>query len=379
MDLSRFHAEFERNFTERSDLGASVSVWQDGRPLLDLAAGFQDREKAVPWTAATPVLFWSATKGPAVACVHHVCVAKGIDLESPVAGVWPEFGRAGKERITFAEVLSHQAGLPALSEPVPVTDYAAVIAALESERPQWLPGEGHGYHPRTFGFLLDEIVRRLAGEALGVYWREHFAKPMGLALWIGVPPEHLAEVAPIFPARRAPPRGDPFYTAYLTAETLTSRAFAAPRGLNGPAAMNTPESRQTSYPAFGGIGTAHGLAKFYAMLAGGGEIEGRRYLGPESIRAMQTTRVQGPDRVLLTETAFSLGFMKDPVAPDGRKLRTVFGPSVSAFGQPGAGGSHAFADPAHRVSFAYVMNQMDPGVLPGEKSLRLVEAAFAEG
>ena len=88
----------------------------------------------------------------------------------------------------------------------------------------------------------------------------------------------------------------------------------------------------------------------------------------------QRTLVQGVDRVLLTDTAFSAGFMRDPVSLDGKKLRAIFGPSPSAFGHPGAGGSHAFADPERRIGFAYVMNQMEPGVLPGPKALRLVEA-----
>ena len=92
---------------------------------------------------------------------------------------------------------------------------------------------------------------------------------------------------------------------------------------------------------------------------------------------MTTTLTQGPDRVLLLDTAFSAGFMRDPADSDGRKLRQNFGRSSGAFGHPGAGGSHAFADPENGLSFAYVMNQMEPGVLPGPKSLRLVEALYA--
>jgi CubicO group peptidase (beta-lactamase class C family) len=141
--------------------------------------------------------------------------------------------------------------------------------------------------------------------------------------------------------------------------------------------MNTPEARSAAYPAFGGVGTAQSLAKFYGMLANGGELDGRRYLQPAMIEAMQTPLTQGPDRVLLLETAFAAGYMKDPVDASGRKVRELFGPSRAAFGQPGAGGSHAFADPECGLSFAYVMNQMEPGVLPNAKALKLVEAMYA--
>ncbi|RYD76487.1 MAG: class A beta-lactamase-related serine hydrolase [Verrucomicrobiaceae bacterium] len=140
--------------------------------------------------------------------------------------------------------------------------------------------------------------------------------------------------------------------------------------------MNKPETLTTSFPGFGGVGNARSLAKFYAMLANGGELDGRRFFEPHLLDWMSTTQTSGQDRVLLLETAFSAGFMQDPVATEGAKLRSTFGPSLRAFGHPGAGGSHAFADPDRRLSFAYVMNQMEPGVLPGVKSLRLVDALY---
>jgi CubicO group peptidase (beta-lactamase class C family) len=147
--------------------------------------------------------------------------------------------------------------------------------------------------------------------------------------------------------------------------------------------MNAPDGRRASLPGFGGIGTAAALAKFYAMLAAGGSPDGRTFFKAETLAWMHTTLAQGDDRVLLIDTAFSAGFMKDPlvltgapVSPAGEKQRAMFGPSLSAFGHPGAGGSHAFADPEHGIAFAYVMNQMEPGVLPGPKALRLVEAIY---
>ena len=377
MDLARITELFRENFTRLGDLGASVSVWRDGVEVLSLADGWCDHEKTQPWTAETPVLFWSATKGLASACLLHALQERSLDPAMRVSECWPEFAQGGKERITIAEVLSHQAGLPALSQPVPVTDYAAVVAALAAEPPHWRIGEGHGYHPRTFGFLVDEILRRLAGTPLRAYWRTHFAEPLALDVWIGVPPEIVPRVAPVFPARTAPPQGDEFYTAFLTAGSFTAQSFASPRGLHSAATMNRPETLTASFPGFGGVGTARGLAKFYAMLASGGALDGRRFFAKPALDWMTTTLTQGRDRVLLMDTAFSTGFMRDPVDARGEKTRTLFGPSPTAFGQPGAGGSHAFADPEHRISFAYVMNQMEPGVLPGAKSLRLIDALYA--
>ena len=374
MPTAKLTALFQENFTAFGELGASVCVWRDGREVLSLAGGFRDRAQTEPWTAETPVLFWSATKGLAAACLLHACEARGVALDTRVAALWPDFAQAGKERVTLAELLSHRAGLAALSRAADAQDHAAVAAALAAETPNWPLGAGHGYHPRTFGYLVDEVLRRITGTALRDYWRAQFAEPLGLDVWIGMPPERVAEASSIFPAKTAPPKGDPFYTAFLTPGSLTARAFASPRGLHSVAAMNAPEARTSSFGAFGGIGTARGLAKFYALLAGGGTLDGRRFFAPATLDWMTTTLTQGPDRVLLAETAFSAGFMRDPLDARGAKLRAHFGPSPRAFGHPGAGGSHAFADPDTGLAFAYVMNQMEPGVFPGPKALRLVAA-----
>lgn len=375
---SRIGALFEENFTQLGELGASVSVWRDGREIITLAGGWKDRQQTQPWTADTMVLVWSATKGLAAACLLHACQEHGVSPVTPVAAVWPEFAAAGKERVTIAEMLSHQAGLSGLQTPAEVMDHAAVAAALAAHAPAWPLGEGHGYHPRTFGFLVDETLRRITGgRELREYWRTEFGEPLGLDLWIGLPAERTHEPAAIYPAKNSPPKGDPFYTAFLTTSSLTARAFASPRGLHSVAAMNGPEARGAAFGAFGGIGTASALAKFYAMLAAGGALDGRRFFQADTLGWMTKTLTQAPDRVLLLETAFSAGFMRDPVDAQGKKLRENFGPSLTAFGHPGAGGSHAFADPENRVSFAYVMNQMEPGVLPGPKALRLLEALYA--
>ncbi len=378
MVYSRLSELFAENFTAHGELGASVSVWKDGREIVSLAGGFKDRQHEHAWNEETMVLFWSATKGLAAACLLHVCQEHSIALTTPVAEVWPEFAQAGKEHVTIAQLLSHQAGLAALATPAPVMDHEAVAAALAASAPAWPLGDGHGYHPRTFGFLVDETLRRITkGRTLRDYWCAEFAEPLGLEVWIGLPPERVHEPASIFPAKNSPPKGDPFYVAFLTPSSLTARAFASPRGLHSVAAMNAPEARAASFGAFGGVGTARGLAKFYAMLAGGGALDGRRWFEPSTLDWMTTTLTQGPDRVLLLETAFSAGFMRDPLDAAGAKMRTNFGPSVKAFGHPGAGGSHAFADPENRISFAYVMNQMEPGVLPGPKALRMIDALYA--
>ena len=372
--MERLPELFAENFTRYGELGASVSVWRDGVEVVSLAGGWCDRQQTIPWTHNTLVLVWSATKGPASACVLHAMQERGLTPDTLVAEVWPEFAQNGKGRVTLGQALSHQAGTPVLDTAADVFDHAAVAAAIAAQAPHWPPGTAHGYAPRVHGFLLDELVRRIAGVPLGSYWRTFFGEPLALDFWIGLPAEWHNRVASVFPPKNAPPKGDPFYTAFATPGTFTIRAFGSPAGLHAVSSMNTPEARSASLPGFGGIGTARALGKFYAMLAEGGEWEGRVFFRSETMQWMTNTLVQGEDRVLLMETAFSAGFMRDLIDNHAGKTRAIFGLGFQAFGHPGAGGSHAFADPERRLSFAYVMNQMEPGVLPGPKSLRLVEA-----
>ncbi|HEX8679781.1 MAG TPA: serine hydrolase domain-containing protein [Chthoniobacterales bacterium] len=370
----KIEALFEENFARFGELGAAVSVWQNGAPVIDLHGGHRDARREVAWTVDTLVLFWSATKGLGAACILHVLQEHGIGLERRVVEFWPEFAGGGKGEVTLAQLLCHGAGLCALDERVEVENYAAVIAALERQAPLWPPGAAHGYHARTFGFLLDELVRRIGGSTVSEYWRAAFAEPMALDIWIGLPAHENARTATIYAAKvgRAP-EPEQFYRALATPGTLAKNTFSSPAGLHSVSAMNAPAIRALSFVSFGGIGSASSLAKFYAMLANGGALLGRRYFNATTLEQMSTRLAFGLDRVFQIPTAFSAGFMQDP--PEAR--RRIFGPSSRAFGHPGAGGSHAFADPENGIAFAYVMNQMEQSVLPNDKSLRLVDALYA--
>jgi CubicO group peptidase (beta-lactamase class C family) len=252
---------FEENFTRFGELGAAVSIWQNGKPLLDLNSGFRDTRREMPWTPDTLVLFWSATKGLGSACLLHVLQEHNLELERRVAEFWPEFAQAGKDEITLAQLLSHQAGLSAFDAKVDVLDYDAVVAALEKQRPLWPPGTAHGYHARTFGFLVDELVRRIAGKTLGNYWREQFGEPLDLDIWIGLPENENDRVATIY-AAKAGGNASPaqFYRDLATPETLVRKTITSPVGLHAVSEMNSPTVRALPLVSFGGIGNASSLA-----------------------------------------------------------------------------------------------------------------------
>src|SRR6266481_2877801 len=349
---------FQENFEKFGELGAAISVWQNGKELLELHGGFRDARREQPWTEDTIVLIWSATKGIGSACLLHVLQEHKIDIERRVGDFWPEFAQAGKETITLGQLLSHQAGLAALDRKVDLLDYAAVIDALAKQEPNWPPGTAHGYHARTFGFLVDELVRRISGIKLAEYWRKSFAGPLGLDLWIGLPEKENPRVATMYApkagkqpgpkdrqpgppvGRTRPVASSDFYADLATKGTFAHKVFTSPFGLNAISAMNKPEIRALPIVSFGGIGSAGALAKFYAILANGGRMDGREFFSEKAVNWMTNTLTDGIDRVFQIPTAFSAGLMKESrrarenlTALSGQvSKRAIFGTSPSAFG-----------------------------------------------
>jgi CubicO group peptidase (beta-lactamase class C family) len=342
--------------------GASLAVWQHGKPLLSLHGGEAAAGRA--WTAATPCLIWSASKGVAAACTLHALQENRIPLDTTVATLWPEFAAAGKDRITLGQLLSHQAGLAAIDQQgLAITGHDVVAASLAAQPPNWPADGSHGYGARTFGFLLDEIVRRVTGETLGCCWDNTFRKPLGLDLWFGLP-EELTDTAATVLAPKSPPAPGPFTKAFGDSASLTRRALSEPGGLLTPAVMNSPAMRAASLPSLGAIATADALARFYSLLSS----SEWSFFREETRAAMVTTLTSGPDRVLIDTTSFSAGFMTNAYG--------VYGPCPSAFGHPGAGGSLAFADPSLGLGFAFIPSAMHPGALPGPRTQSLVAALY---
>lgn len=368
--LAAIERVFEQNFAEQRELGASVSVYWRGEEVLSLARGHTDREKSRAWNERTLVPVYSATKGPAAATLLLALARHGLDETTPVREVWPHFPL---DAAAFSHLLSHQCGLAALDQSSSVWDHESVVKAIEAQCPAWVPGSGVGYHPRTFGALLDECVRRLTGLTLGVYWQREIAGPMGWECWIGLPESQWSRVAQLVPGRAE--KGDVeqgFYKEFMTAGTMTRRAFLSPGGLHAVQEMNDPKAWAAGFPAMGGVATARSLALFYQAAMGCIESP----LTPSVQHALQRKQLQGEDQVLLQTMSFTCGCQQDPVTAEGHKMRHLYGPDQRAFGHPGAGGSHAFGDPASGLSFAYVMNQMALSVMPGTRSTAMVDALF---
>lgn len=368
--------EFEQNFLERGEVGASVSVTIEGETVVDLWGGTANTGLQTKWEEDTVSIVWSCTKGATALCAHILSYRGELDIDAPVIKYWPEFGQAGKENITVKMLLNHQAGIAAIRKPLPegaYGDWDRMIHALEEEVPFWEPGTRNGYHALTFGWLVGEVVRRVSGKSLGQFFQDEVAQPLGIDFWIGLPEDIEPRVAKMILAE--PQVDAPFYKKILEPNTVQSFIF------NTGGLMEQFDSRSGHAAEIGaasGITNARGLARMYAPLACGGSLGDVKIVDEETIQRMSfVSSATGQDANLLVPTRFSLGFMK---SIDNRKQPQGFQESVilseDAFGHAGNGGSIGFAAPTEKMSFAYTMNKMGAGITVNDRGQSLIDAAY---
>jgi CubicO group peptidase (beta-lactamase class C family) len=371
-------AAFEANFATGGEIGAGVCVYVDGEVVADLWGGHADPARTRAWDGNTLVNVYSTTKGMTALCAQQLIDAEQLDLDRPVAAYWPEFAAKGKQDIPVRWLLSHRAGLAAVREMLPgpaLYDWTAMCEALAAEEPWWKPGEHHGYHALTFGWLVGELVRRIDGRSLGTYFREEIAQPLSVDFHIGLPDAlhgRVGELSGFSPpdASVTPEELRLVKAAIADPNGLSARAFANPAPQPGGA--NLPEWRRAEIPGANGHATASGVARVYAALACGGSLDGVTVLSPEGIDRCREVQSTGMDRVLHLETRFGQGFMLGQDRPF-----AGFGPNPRSFGHSGAGGSLGFADPEAGIGFGYVMNKLGPHLLLDPRAIALLEAVYA--
>lgn len=364
---------FVRNFEERGERGAAVAVYRDGRKVVDLWAGTRDVDGTEPWAVDTVQVVRSAGKGIAAAVPLMLHQRGQVDLDAPVGTYWPEFKANGKERVLVRDLLAHRAGVPALDRPLTpaeAVDGRTGPAAVAAQRPEWEPGTDHGYHVQTYSWLIGELVRRATGRTIGRWVAEEIGRPLGLDFWFGLPADEAHRIGRIGPVE-PPAAGDPgalrmrprrsVTEAYADPTSLTRRAFGA---IHPDAQENDPAYRSAELPASNGIATARALARCYAAMIG--EVDGHRLFAPATLTLARTEESNGPDRVLVVNTRFGLGYMlHGPAAP-------LLGPG--SFGHPGRGGSLGFADPETRIALGYVTNGLQKGVTADPRAQALIRA-----
>lgn len=361
---------FIANFQERGEPGGAVCISVGGTPVVDLWGGYANIANTRPWARNTLVNVFSVGKALCALAAARIVEQGLVDLDAPVARVWPEFAQAEKAWITARQLLCHRAGLPAIAEPLPdgaALDWDVMIHALERQKPWWVPGTAFGYHVNTYGFLVGEAVRRVANKTLGTLIREEVAGPLDADIHIGLALEHHSRVAqyrwPEVNTMQPPPDDA------TGLDLMRWNTYWNPPGISGAHWVNTPAWRAAELPSTNAHGNARSVARIYAALARGGRIDAVRIIGEDVLREFTTEHSAGTDLVTQHPARFGLGFqLTQPERP--------LGPNKNSFGHFGAGGSLGFCDPEADLAFGYVTNDMGPR-WQNPRNRALIEAVYS--
>ncbi len=365
---------FQTLFTSYGEMGAGLCLIHEGEMVVDLWGGSRTKSGDAPWQRNTRSNLFSASK-PFVAVAVLQLVEKGVlDLDAPIAEIWPEFGCNGKASISLRQVLCHRSGLNAFHPHVEegiIYDWSAVTSAIAAEHPWWEPGTQQGYSPMLFGWLLGEVVRRASGaDSFDAYVQQHICEPLDLQLQFGLSDEQVPQVADSAPLKvkqnvqgsglmelmRADPRG------------VVNRAFANPTSML--MGTNQPAWRKAEIPAANGQAGAGDLAKFYASLA---DLTDERLLSAANRSWIWEEQSQSLDRILNNPLSISLGFMRLLPQDLHSAQRST---SAKYFCHPGAGGTLGFGDAEYDFGLGYVTRGMGQAVLFDERADYLLAAVY---
>ena len=327
---------FRAQIADNRQPGACLAVYHRGSLVLDLVGGLADTQQGRRVASNTPFVLFSSTKPLASTCLHILIERGKLTLDTPVAEVWPGFGKNGKEGITVRHVLTHRAGMPDTpTELTPQTwaDWDAVVVALENATPRFAPGTTSAYHTVTHGWLAGEIVRRVDGRPIADFLRDEMLAPLGMNdTYLGLPAQYEWRVARLHAMEDV----DDF-------------------GLGTVQVFNMPEVHRAVVPAGNGISTARDMARFYAMLLNGGELDGVRILQPETVERARAVAVEGDkDMTLGLTVRRGLGFNLGGLP--GWSDRFGVTSTARTFGHGGAGTSICWADPDLDVAMVFIPN-----------------------
>jgi len=353
-------ATLARSLDAGTDVGASVAVFVEGEPVVDIWGGYRDEARTQPWARDTITNVWSTTKTMTFLCALMLADRGELDFHAPVARYWPEFGAADKELVEVRHVMGHTAGLSGWTqqlEPEDLTDWEKVTSLLAAQEPWWEPGSASGYHAVTQGFLIGEVVRRITGSSIGTFFADEIAAPLGADFHIGLAAEDDNRVSFVIP----PP---PIDTSLIDPESLMFRTLANPR-----VEATAPQHgwwRRAEIPAANGHGNARSVAAVQSIVAGSGEARGVRLLSPKGCDPIFEVQANGTDLVLGVPLRIGMGYgLSSDLLP--------IGPRACYWG--GYGGSVVVMDQETRLTVSYVMNRMESGLVGDSRGVNIVMAA----
>jgi len=347
------------------DVGASVSVTVEGETVVDIWGGWADEAQTTPWGRDTITNVWSTTKTMTFLSTLVLAERGLLDYHEKVSTYWPEFAQNGKADIEVRHLMGHTSGVSAWEQPVAVEDiydWEKSTSMLAAQAPWWTPGEGSGYHALNQGHLLGEVIRRIDGRMLGQFFAEEIAGPLDADFHIGLDPNEFDRVSNVIP-----PPALAIDMSAMDPDSVLIKTFTGPA--TDATESWTPEWRQATIGAANGHGNARSVARIQAIVANGGTVDGVELLSPETIKMIFEEQANGVDQVLGLPVRFGMGYALHSIAvpylPEG---------NYAYWG--GWGGSSIIVDIDRKITFAYVMNRMDEGLLGDTRGIDLATEVF---
>ena len=364
---------FAAIISQSPEAGSAVSIWHKGRNVVNLWGGTADKDAKTPWVEDTKAVVFSSTKGLMSLAIAMLYQDGKISYEDLVVKHWPEYKGAGKDGTTVRDLVAHRAGVPFFAEDIQqdqVIDWDFMVAKIEQESAMWKPGSTYAYHAITHGWITGEIIRRVTGMSPGKYLAKHISSPLAADTWLGLPAEFERKVAVSYPhddlakffvdLKEKDTNAGNFLIRSLTLGNAFSMNLVGKKK-----GFNAPEVHQAEIPGAGGISTAHGISKIWSSVVH--DTDGVRLLNDETVKYVTSVQSEGKPFTDLEPPygAFGMGFQLD--SPARRYLTSA------SFGHDGAGGQCAFADPEHKVGFAFVTSEMRGGELEDDRATSLIQ------
>ena len=351
---------FLNNLNSAEEVGASYTVIQNSEIVVDIYGGFKDKDQIDPWNVNTLVGVHSTGKGIISMIIALLIDQKKLNLDEYVSAYWPEFKGDGKEEIKVRTLLSHQAGMYAWREKVHEDDFhnwEHVVELLEKQIPFHKPNELICYHPKTIGFLVGELIKRITKKSIGEFLKEKISIPLNADCFIGTPEVYHDNIATLISA----PSLRKAFSDPKNIDEYTLKSFLNPG--NRTKTANTKEYRLAEIPALNCHSNSRSLAQIYDYFLN------NDFISKDTLNQVTSIEVKGDDQVMKKPMQWSpVGF-----SIGGGKL---FGKSSRSFGHTGWGGSMAFADPDNNLCISYTMNMLTGSMLGDQRALNLVEATY---
>jgi CubicO group peptidase (beta-lactamase class C family) len=353
------HDAFAKNLDSGQDIGASVAIFIEGEPVVDLWGGYFDVTYTREWQRNTIVQTFSTTKTMTALSALVLADRGELDLDAPVAKYWPEFAAEGKSEIQVRQALDYTSGMAGWTEAMTLNDlydWEKSTTLLARQAPWWKPGTAAGYHNITIGHIVGEVVRRITGKSLGTFFAEEITGSLGAEFYIGTGPEHDHQVSLLIQGHPIKPEGNKFYErALLNPPTRPYDTWAIPW-------------RRAELGGINGHGNGYGIAAVQSVLANGGAF-GKRLLSEAGRERVLERRVDGPDVVLDVPLRWGLGYSLNAEFVEGASSSRI------AF-WAGNGGSMSWVDLDHRMSFGYAPNRWITGPHENDRSVSILKTVY---